>query len=496
MSRRSRIARARAAGLALCIALLGLPAAAAGQPISHHPAPPTSATLRKAVKTRNVLKHLRKLQDIAFAHGGTRAAGTDGYEASADYVARKLKRYGWKVYLQSFEFLAFTEVEPTVMEQVAPDEIPYENGIDFSIMSYSGSGDVTAPVTPVDVNVADPSEITSGCEDADFAGFPAGNIALIQRGTCTFGEKAVNAQEAGASAVIIFNQGNTEERSLLLEGDLGDDTTATIPAVGTTFALGEELVAAAANGLRIHLVTVTDAELLTTRNVFGEWRKSGDPSAVIMAGAHLDSVPEGPGINDNGTGVAALLETARQIPRAPYFFEDRIRLAFWGAEEAGLIGSTEYVASLSEEEAAAITGYLNFDMVGSPNYARMIYDGNGSAFPDVGAGPEGSETIERVFQRYFQRQGLPTTQTPFEGRSDYGPFIDIGIPAGGLFTGAEDVKTAEEAELFGGTAGEAYDLCYHEVCDTLSNVNRRVLGQMSDAIAHAIFRFATGADSL
>src|SRR3712207_3962757 len=123
-----------------------------------------------------------------------------------------------------------------------------------------------------------------------------------------------------------------------------------------------------------------------------------------MAGAHLDSVLEGPGINDNGTGTAALLEIARQIPRAPYFFEDRIRLAFWGAEEAGLIGSTEYIASLSEAAAGRIRGYLNFDMIGSPNYARMIYDGNGSSSPDTGGGPAGSDTIERVFQRYFQKQ--------------------------------------------------------------------------------------------
>ncbi|HEX2295641.1 MAG TPA: M28 family metallopeptidase [Actinomycetota bacterium] len=487
---RSRVAaRARVASLALCVALVGLPAATTSAQVV---IPPSSATLRNAVKTRNVVDHLRKLQQIANANEGTRAAGTPGYGASARYVGRKLSRYGWRVRTQSFEFLAFTEVEPTVMEQVAPEELAYEEGIDFSIMSYSGSGDVTAAVTPVDVNVEDPSEITSGCEDADFAGFTTGNIALIQRGTCTFQEKVINAEEAGAVAAIIFNQGNTEERSLLLEGDVGDDTTSTIPVVGTTFALGEELVAAAADGLRIHLVTVTETELLTSRNVFAEWTRSGDPSAVIMAGAHLDSVAEGPGINDNATGVAALLEIARQIAKGPYSFENRIRLAFWGAEEAGLIGSTEYVASLTEEQLAAIRGYLNFDMIGSPNYARMIYDGNGSAFPDVGGGPEGSETIERVFQRYFQKQGLSTTQTPFEGRSDYGPFIDAGIPAGGLFTGAEDVKTPEEAELFGGTAGEAYDPCYHEVCDTLGNVNRKVLGQMTDAVAHAIYALADG----
>jgi Zn-dependent M28 family amino/carboxypeptidase len=465
---------------------VGLPVTASGQTVGH-PAPVTSETLRRAVKTRNVVDHLKKLQRIAARHDGTRAAGTAGYDASAAYVARKLGRYGWKVSTQSFDFLAFTEVEPTIMEQVAPEEIAYEDGIDFSIMSYSGSGDVTAAVTAVDVNVEDPSEITSGCEDEDFAGFPAGDIALIQRGTCTFQEKAINAEEAGAVAAIIFNQGNTEERSLLLEGDVGDDTTSTIPVVGTTFALGQELVAT--EGLQIHLVTVTDTELLTTHNVYGEWTRSGDPSRVIMAGAHLDSVPEGPGINDNGTGTAALLEIAKQISRFEPFFENRVRIAFWGAEEAGLIGSTEYVASLTDEQAARIAAYLNFDMIGSPNYARMIYDGNGSAFPETGAGPAGSDTIERVFQRYFLSQGLSTTQTAFDGRSDYGPFLDVGIPAGGLFTGAEDVKTTAEAELFGGTAGEAYDPCYHQACDTLGNVNRRVLGQMADAVAHAILRF-------
>ena len=486
MSRPKGVARLGAVAVALSLVVAGSPATT-----SAHVLPPTSSRLRHAVKTRNVVDHLRKLQRIADRHDGTRAAGTPGYDASARYVERKLRRYGWKVSTLSFEFLAFEEVEPTVMEQVAPEEVAYENEVDFSIMSYSGSGDVTAAVTPVDVNVADPSEITSGCEDEDFAAFPDGNIALIQRGTCTFQEKVINAEEAGAAAVIIFNQGNTDERSLLLEGDVGDDTTSTIPAVGTTFALGEELVAT--QGLRIRLVTVTETELLTTRNVIADWRGSiaGRDADVVMAGAHLDSVPEGPGIQDNGTGVAALLEIARQIPRHAWDLPARVRLGFWGAEEAGLIGSTEYVAALTEEQGALIAGYLNFDMIGSPNYARMIYDGNGSSAPEVGGGPEGSEAIERVFQKYFQHQGLATIQTPFDGRSDYGPFIDVGIPAGGLFTGAEDVKSTDEADLFGGTAGEAYDSCYHEACDTLGNVNRKVLGQMTDGAAHAIFVLAS-----
>ena len=142
--------------------------------------------------------------------------------------------------------------------------------------------------------------------------------------------------------------------------------------------------------------------------------------------------------------------------------------------------------NLTEEEAADIALYINFDMVGSPNFARFIYDGNGSAFPDVGGGPEGSGAIERVFQRYFEAKGLATSPTPFDGRSDYDAFINIaGIPAGGLFTGAEGIKTEQQADVYGGTAGEAYDPCYHQLCDDIDNVSKRALGQMSDAIAHS-----------
>jgi Zn-dependent M28 family amino/carboxypeptidase len=80
--------------------------------------------------------------------------------------------------------------------------------------------------------------------------------------------------------------------------------------------------------------------------------------------------------------------------------------------------------------------------------------------------------------------------TAFDGRSDYGPFIEAGIPAGGLFTGAEDIKSAEEARLFGGTAGEAFDPCYHAACDDITNLNKTALDQMSDATTHATLAFA------
>jgi Zn-dependent M28 family amino/carboxypeptidase len=230
------------------------------------------------------------------------------------------------------------------------------------------------------------------------------------------------------------------------------------------------------------------AEQRTTVNVIAE-SPGGDPNNVVVVGAHLDSVARGPGINDNGSGSAAILEVAEQFAHHGRDARNKLRFVWWGAEELGLIGSTYYVNQLSSDELARIRLNLNFDMIGSPNFVRFVYDGDNSAFPvgpGAAAGPHGSGEIEDLFAAYFEGQGLPSAETPFSGRSDYGPFIARGIPAGGLFTGAEGVKTAEQAAVFGGTAGIAYDPCYHLACDTYDNNNNAGLDQMSDAAAHAI----------
>ncbi len=239
-------------------------------------------------------------------------------------------------------------------------------------------------------------------------------------------------------------------------------------------------------------------------------------------------LPEGPGIEDNGTGSATLLETALQIAAGDIEPRNSIRFAWWGAEEAGLVGSQFYVDSLTKSEAKDIELYLNFDMIGSPNYARFIYDGDGSAFGIKG--PSGSGSIEDVFEDFFTSQGLESEPTAFDGRSDYDAFITAGIPAGGLFTGAEDDKTADQVGDYGGLAtfeGDpvAYDPCYHQACDsldpiadgadadlyealneaydgaleyngTISNVNTKALEEMSDAAAHAILLYAMSTSSV
>jgi Zn-dependent M28 family amino/carboxypeptidase len=435
---------------------------------------------------QGVYEHLIELEEIGDAHG-TRSSGTPGYEASVDYVMQRLRKAGYKPVKQAFEFPFFERTGPSTFEQTAPTSTTFEEGVDYALMTYSGSGDVTAPVEGVDLSLANPAGSTSGCEASDFAGFEAGKIALIQRGACAFGQKVTNATAAGAVGVIIFNTG-TPGNTEAFAGTLGTPVENAGPAIGTSFAIGQAL---AADGVEVHLAASTTVDIRTTWNVIAE-TKQGNAKNVVMAGAHLDSVTEGHGINDNGSGSAALLETAEAVADMKPKPKNKVRFAWWGAEEFNLLGSAHYVTDLAENHPdlfQRIALYLNFDMVGSPNYMLGVYDGDDS----LGAGtepPEGSAAIETLFHSFFDKLGTGSVDTVFSGRSDYGPFIARNVPAGGLFTGAEGVKTPEEAALFGGTAGEAYDECYHAACDDLGNVSRAALTANTAAMLHAVKTYA------
>ena len=397
---------------------------------------------------------------------------------------------GYDVEVQPFEFPFFQETGAPVLQRITPAPT---TTLTTATFTYSGNGDVTGAVTPVDLNLGGTS--TSGCEASDFAGFPAGAIALLQRCTCPFGQKSANAEAAGAYGAVIMNEGNDAGRSTVVSGTLGAANSGA--ALGTTTAVGLDLANEVKNGDTGSVVTYRIdrvQETRTTRNVIAE-TPGGDPNQVVVVGAHLDSVPRGAGINDNGSGSAGILEIAEQLAARGFDNRNKVRFAWWSAEEFGLLGSRAYVADLPQAERDRIALNLNFDMIGSPNYARFVYDGDNSAFPvgpNAAKGPVGSGEIERVFTDYFKAAGIASGETPFSGRSDYGPFIAPGvdIPAGGLFTGAEGLKTAKEVEYFGGTAGVAYDKCYHLACDDLSNVNLKGLDEMSDAAAHATLHFA------
>ena len=442
----------------------------------------TFKKLLECVTLDGVRSHQAALQAIADANGGVRAAGTPGYDQSVSYVVSKLTAAGYDVTLNPFDFVY---AALATLHQTAPVAATYETGS----FTGSGFGSASAAVTPVDINLIAPRANTSGCEAADFAGFPAGNIALVQRGTCAFADKALNAQAAGASAVIIFNQGNTPAREGVVEGTLGGPAVVTIPVIGASFVTGAALSQAGSHAA----ITLAPPQHVTQYNVIAESR-SGDPNNVVVVGAHLDSVQRGPGIQDNGSGSAAILETALRMAKVKP--RNKLRFAWWGAEEAGLVGSTAYVNGLSVAERERIALYLNFDMIGSPNHVFFIYDGDDSDAVGAGPGPGGSAQIEQAFENFYNERGLPFKGTDFSGRSDYGPFIAVGIPAGGLFTGAEGLKTAEEAAAWGGTADAPYDPCYHLACDTYANVNLTALDVNADAVAYTTLLFAMNTESV
>ena len=224
-----------------------------------------------------------------------------------------------------------------------------------------------------------------------------------------------------------------------------------------------------------------ESDVPRSENLFATTTR-GDPDNILFVGAHLDGVAEGPGINDNGSGSIAILEVARQLAR--YVTNNKVRFGWWTAEEAGLLGSTYYIATADPEELMKVRLYLNFDMVASGNGILGVYDGDGSEFGLTG--PPGSAEAEQLYEEYFESQGLPLVPTEFSGRSDYGPFLDVNIPSGGLFTGADDIKTEREVELFGGTAGIIHDPNYHTEFDTLGNWSYPFLEINTKAIAHSV----------
>ncbi|WP_307815644.1 M28 family peptidase [Streptomyces sp. 7-21] len=470
-----RAHRVLALGLSLAALATVLAAAPAGSSAASaatgRDGAPLAQRLVAAASAEGALRHLAAFQRIADASGGHRAAGTPGHERSVRYAGAFLARAGYEVTYQRFTF-PYRETAAERLTRLTPAE----QDVPVRLMTYT-------PPTPEGGLTADLAVAGLGCRAADFAdGAVADRIALLTRGECTFAEKQANAAEAGALAALIVNDVPGE-----LSGTLGDPGAGVIPTAGLARDDGQALADDLAAGQRVtvRLEVAERAEERETVNLIADapGREPGTP--VVMAGAHLDSVPEGPGINDNGSGAAGLLETAQRLAELGWAAGgDRVRFALWSAEESGLLGSEHYVATLSEAGREEIALYLNFDMIASPNYGLFVYDG------DDPQAPPGSAGIAQLIEEFFAARGLATRPTAFNGRSDYGPFVAAGIPAGGTFTGAEGVKTEEEAALWGGTAGEPYDPCYHQACDRLGNISEPALDLNVDLIAHALGSYA------
>jgi Zn-dependent M28 family amino/carboxypeptidase len=418
------------------------------------------AELIEDAVTRDGLRaHLKALQRIADEHDGTRASGTPGYDASVEYVVAELREAGYKPQVHRFRYTDSRELEPPELTRTSPEAVTYAEGEDFIAFRYSGGGDVAAQLQAVDAD----SE-TSGCEPSDFDGFEQGAAALLRRGGCFFVVKVANAASAGAAAVLVFNDGSPGHKGPL-EATLV--RPADIPALSLANDVGEELVAQAAQrAVRMQLTTSVETVQRESANVLADLAGMEDV-APLLIGAHLDSVASGPGINDNGSGVAALLEIAEQARRLGFRPQHPVRFAFWAGEEAGLVGSAKYVESLGDDPEAEVAAVVNLDMVGSPNAEAFVY--------------QGDATIEDALAQAVRREDLEPLPVDLQGRSDHGPFAEAGIPVGGLFTGADDLATN----------GEPHDACYHQACDTLENVDIETLERMADALAVAVFAHLT-----
>jgi Zn-dependent M28 family amino/carboxypeptidase len=475
--------------LAPLVALVVLVASCTGEESPERSSPAPDATpspapelrglsrrIQRAVTVGGIVEHLRAFQAIADANGGTRASGTPGYDASVRYVARRLREAGYDVDLQEFTFPVFEETGPSRLQITGGQ--PFRRGSDYVPMLYSGAGDARGPVSPVDLDL-DASSSTSGCTDDDFSTFVSGHIALMQRGFCFFRDQAQNAEDAGATAAVIVQERERADEGAV-RGTLTPSGASSIPVIGVSYDTGLALAAAADEGDEVIARVDSIVEDRTTRNVIAE-TDAGAASRVMMVGAHLDSVPDGPGINDNGSGSAVILELAEEL--AGVRTNMRVRFAWWGAEEYGLLGSTHYVEETDGTRALdVVRAYLNFDMVGSPNFVRFVYDGNRIGSSAV----KESVRIESLFRRYFDARSLETRPIGLRDRSDHASFAATGIPVGGLFSGADGTKTEAQQEDFGGRAGRQHDPCYHLPCDDIDNVNRKVLHQMGDAIAHVV----------
>ncbi|MEU9235033.1 M28 family metallopeptidase [Streptomyces subrutilus] len=480
-SRRIAAATAALAAAALVSPLMLAGPAGATSPQSD--AARGDALARKLVKEatgKGAYNHLKVLQSIADYNDGTRVAGSQGHVQSAKYVEAVMKAAGYQVTKNEFDFV-YVE---TIAEKLT---VNGANGRDVPIhlMTYTKSGPedgVTAQlaVAPVD------ADGTNGCEPGDFAaGAFTGKIALIKRGGCTFAVKQANAADAGAVGAILYN--NTEGA---LNGTLGDAAAGKVPTGGITQAEGEKLAAEAAAGpVEVTLDIREFRENRKTYNVVAETR-GGDANNTVFLGAHLDSVAAGPGINDNGSGSAGILQVAQRLASSQTKIKNKVKFAWWSAEEYGLLGSEAYVAGLTEEQKKQIKLYLNFDMIASPNAAYFVYDGDDSDGVGAGPGPEGSAQIEKGITDFLDSKKIPHAGTDFSGRSDYGPFIEVGIPSGGTFTGAEGIKTAAEAAKFGGQAGVAYDVNYHGKGDDITNIDQKALDINVDVIADAVGHYA------
>lgn len=404
----------------------------------------------------------------------TRVIGSPGHWGTVNYILSELEKMAG---YYSFEVQHFKAVDGRVKS--------YSLLIDGEQPKLLLALALTPPTPkgkPVHGNLV--LAANYGCEAGDFpANLTAGNIVLVERGQCAFGDKSINAGKAGAVGVIIY------DKDAPLHGTLGEPTGKEVPTVSISTKDAQKYIDVLKKKpehvFETTLYVDSYVKNIKTTNVIAETR-GGDHDNVVSLGAHSDSVAEGPGINDDGSGTISLLEVAKQLTK--YKVNNAVRFAWWAAEEEGLLGSYAYANSLTPEENQKVRLFMDYDMMASPNYEYEVYDANNKDHPN------GSGDLKDLYIDWYVSHGLNYTLVPFDGRSDYVGFIDVGIPAGGIATGAEGVKSKESQEKFGGEVGKWFDPCYHQLCDNLDNPDYEAWVINTKLIAHSVATYAKSFD--
>ena len=458
----------------------------------------TTSRLAQAIEIDNVMRHLKELEAIALQHPNKSRSVENAYKQSAEYVMDLLaKQTDCELSVQPFKVPVWDDSRGSEaqLELSGPSNIRFQTGVDFKVMRYGGS----MPSTLENARML--SIENGGCSSDDFSALAkVKNAAVLIESdvalkNCSVWDAAYNAQNAGASAVIFYNSftrtGLLGHRVRLTQWKEGDPLMS-IPVVSVLHSVGQALLnAVGSKSLRLNLKTFAEIRIVETFNVICDTQE-GDADNIVMIGAHLDSVPEGPGMVDNASGSSTVLEVFLKMYELGLQKElvNKLRFAWWGAEELGLMGSRHYcrVLQANSTDYDKIAIYSNHDMLGSPNYVPYIYDGQ--------TAPEKIKTssgkLQSLYEVFFK--SLPPLSKfsdnyhllPMTGGSDFYSFLEIGIPSGGLATGAADIKTMEDRHRFGGLANAAHDPCYHKSCDTVDNVAQDVLEVMAKSVGFVV----------
>src|SRR5256885_5812744 len=474
----------------------------------------TPSKLIPCIKTADLWAHMQAFQAIADANPGpdghpSRNSGEPGYKASADYVASVMNAAGYDVTLQRYKFLYYAFIGTPAFSEVLPTAKTYVLNTDWG--AGQSKGVANAQLQPAGGIVLPPTQTsssTSGCTSGDFNGFVAGRIALIQRGGCNFGVKVQNAQAAGASGVIIFNEGNPGRTDLLIGSIVdaaGTPFVPMIPVAFTTFAIGQDLLNQSHSGPAPTMNISVRATVDPNRddwNVIAE-SKGGDKNHVLVVDAHLDAI-YGAGMLDNASGSATILDIAQKMKNVEPV--NKLRFIWFGGEELGLLGSSFYINNLTSSELSHIGYDLDADVTATPNYLIGVLD---PAAPDLFGRTVTSTFPNRVYKSstiardqgiaYFDSVRLNHELLSPVG-TDAFSFNAVGIPASGLLTGQDCCKSQEEVNLFGGHVGNyegnvpSFDGgCVDNPflwCDNLSNNDPTVLTFMSKAFATMVVQMA------